>query len=119
MKSDAKAHWLRFGMMLAAVCLAAGAAPAQQAPEAIPEEQRIVVVRVVAESGELLETNPPESPTQPDSPYRSEAVREGLRQIFRTGRYADVRAEATDVPGGVRLDFVVRQNFYIDLVRVV
>lgn len=106
-------------MMLVAVCLAAGAAFAQQTPEATPEDGRIVVVRVVTELGESLETNPPHIPAQPDTPYSSEAVRESLRQLFRTGRYADVRAEATDVPGGVRLDFVVRRNFYIDVVRVV
>ncbi len=119
MKRNAQAHWRRLVMVLAAVCLATGAALAQQAPEALPEEQRIVAVRVVTESGELLETNPPHIPSQPDSLYQSEAVRESLRQLFRTGRYADVRAEATDVPGGVRLDFVVRRNFYIDIVHVV
>src|SRR3990172_4912731 len=119
MKSHAKAHHLQLVLMMAAVCLAAGTVRAQQAPEAVPEEQRIITVRVVTESGELLETNPPDIPARPDSPYQSEAVRESLRQLFRTGRYADVRAEATDVPGGVRLDFVVRRNFYIDLVHVV
>jgi outer membrane protein assembly complex protein YaeT len=106
-------------MMVAAVCLAASATLAQQAPEASSENRRIVVVHVITESGELLETNPPRIPAQPDAPYSSEAIRESLRQLFRSGRYADVRAEATDVPGGVRLDFIVRRNFYIDMVHVV
>ena len=47
-----------------------------------------------------------------------EAESASLRELFRTGRYADVRAELTDVPGGVRLDFVVRQNFYINRVQI-
>src|ERR1700674_1112515 len=42
-----------------------------------------------------------------------------LRELFRSGRFADVRAELTDVPGGVRLDFVVRQNLYINRVQIV
>ena len=47
-----------------------------------------------------------------------EAESASLRELFRTGRYADLRAELTDVPGGVRLDFVVRQNFYINRVQI-
>jgi len=39
---------------------------------------------------------------------------ESLRELFPLGPLCGLAPELTDVPGGVRLDFVVRQNFYIN-----
>jgi len=82
------------------------------------EEQRVAEVRVVSEGGEVLNENPAELAQQAGQNYRSDAVRESLRQLYRSGRYADIRAEASASEGGVRLDFVVRQNAYVNSVRV-
>ncbi|HEV8383644.1 MAG TPA: POTRA domain-containing protein, partial [Candidatus Acidoferrales bacterium] len=82
------------------------------------EEQRVVAVRVVSESGEVIMENPVELAQQAGQSYHSEAVRESLRQLYRSGRYADVRTEAANVTGGVRLDFVVQPNFYVNSVHV-
>lgn len=82
------------------------------------EPPRVVAVRVVAESGAVLEQNPPKLTLQPGQPFSLEAESASLRELFRSGRYADLRAELTDVPGGVRLDFVVRQNLYINRVQI-
>jgi outer membrane protein insertion porin family len=82
------------------------------------EPPRVVAVRVVAESGSVLEQNPPKLTLQPGEPFSMEAESASLRELFRSGRYADLRAELADVPGGVRLDFVVRQNFYINRVQI-
>jgi outer membrane protein insertion porin family len=82
------------------------------------EPPRVVAVRVVAESGAVLEQNPPELTVQPGQLFSMEAESTSLRDLFRSGRYADLRAELADVPGGVRLDFVVRQNFYINRVQI-
>jgi outer membrane protein assembly factor BamA len=82
------------------------------------EPPRVVAVRVVAESGAELEQNPPELTIQPGQPFSMEAESASLRELFRSGRYADLRAELADVPGGVRLDFVVRQNMYINRVQI-
>ena len=78
----------------------------------------VVAVRVVTESGAVLEQNPPKLTIQPGQPFSMEAESASLRELFRSGRYADLRAELADVPGGVRLDFVVRQNFYINRVQI-
>src|SRR5713226_3291490 len=115
----------------AALCLAALGAHAQAPvpsapapPQAGPptpspaEGERVVAIRVVNEAGEVLEENPAKLPLQPGQAFGAEAVRESLRQLYRTGRYADLRAETSPVPGGVRLDFVVRENFFINLVRI-
>src|SRR5713226_434755 len=108
----------------AALCLAALGAHAQApVPSGPPtpspaEGERVVAIRVVNEAGEVLEENPAKLPLQPGQALGAEAVRESLRQLYRTGRYADLRAETSPVPGGVRLDFVVRGNFFVNLVRV-
>ena len=82
------------------------------------EPPRVAAVRVVTESGAVLEENPPKLTLQPGQPFSMEAEGASLRELFRSGRYADLRAELADVPGGVRLDFVVRQNLYINRVQI-
>ncbi|PYU14325.1 MAG: hypothetical protein DMG29_09845, partial [Acidobacteria bacterium] len=58
-----------------------------------PDGQRIVAIRIINETGEVLEENPASLALQPGLPFSSEGVRESLRQLYRTGRYADLRAE--------------------------
>src|ERR1700722_2996451 len=82
------------------------------------EPPHVVAVRVVAESGAELEKNPPKLTLQPGQTFSLETESTSLRELFRSGRYADLRAELADVPGGVRLDFVVRQNYYINRVQI-
>jgi outer membrane protein insertion porin family len=83
------------------------------------EPVRVVAVRVVTESGTVLEQDPPELTIQHGQPFSIDDESASLRELFRTGRFADLRAELTDVAGGVRLDFVVRQNLYINRVQIV
>jgi len=83
------------------------------------EPPRVVAVRVVTESGSVLEQDPPQLTAQRGQPFSMASESESLRELFRSGRFADLRAELTDVPGGVRLDFVVRQNLYINRVQIV
>ncbi|HLJ24138.1 MAG TPA: POTRA domain-containing protein [Candidatus Acidoferrales bacterium] len=105
------AAWLPAFWMLCAASLAAQSAPSSATP-------RVVEVRVVTESGGVLEQNPAKLTAQPGQLFSVDAESSSLRQLFRSGLYADVRAELTDVYGGVRLDFVVRQNFYINRVQI-
>ncbi len=100
---------------------ALGAEPARAQSSASPgrwEGQRVVAIRVVDQSGAALETNPTGLPLQPGQPFSAEAERESLRQLFRTGRYADLVAELTPVEGGVRLDFAVAPAYYVNKVVI-
>ena len=109
--------FVRFAAWLPAFwLLCAGALAAQSGFPGEPPH--VVAVRVVAESGAVLEQDPPKLTLQPGEPFSMEAESASLRELFRSGRYADLRAELADVPGGVRLDFVVRQNFYINRVQI-
>jgi outer membrane protein insertion porin family len=82
------------------------------------EPPRVVEVRVVTDSGTTLQENPPKLTIQPGQPYSMDAESASLRELYRSGLYADLRAELSDVPEGVRVDFVVRQNFYINRVQI-
>src|SRR3984957_1895344 len=109
--------FVRFAGWLSAFWLfCAGALAAQSGFPGEPPH--VVAVRVVAQSGAVLEENPPKLTLQPGQTFSMDAESASLRELFRTGRYADLRAELADVPGGVRLDFVVRQNFYINRVQI-
>ena len=98
-----------------------GAAPARPQSPALPQQwegQRLVAIRVLDGSGAVLESNPAGLALQPGAAFSSEAGRESFRQLFRTGRYADLTAELAPVEGGVRLDFVVQPNYYVNKVLV-
>src|SRR2546422_5671496 len=104
------------------VCLLAAPARAQQIPgpqtPAPLNAQRITAVRVVSEEGAVLEENPADLAGLMDQPPDPQIIRATLRALYRTGRYADLRAETSPAAGGVRLGFVVRENFFINLVRL-
>src|SRR6195256_1610869 len=117
MQSDQR-PLIQIAIWLSAICFScAGFGSAQNGPSGEPP--RVVAVRVVTESGSVLEEDPPQIPLQHGQPLSIDAESASLRELFRSGRFADLRAELTDVPGGVRLDFVVRQNFYINRVQIV
>jgi outer membrane protein insertion porin family len=110
--------FVRFAIWLPAFCWFCTGAAASAQSASPGEPPRVVSVRVVTETGSVLEENPPRLTLQPGQPFSIEAESASLRELYRSGRYADLRAELADVPGGVRLDFVVRQNFYINRVQI-
>ncbi|MGB6547146.1 MAG: POTRA domain-containing protein [Candidatus Acidiferrales bacterium] len=107
----------RLAVFFAVLCMGLpGRTAAQTAPPAAP--QRVVAVRIVGETGAVLEENPSRLTLQPGQPFSLDAERQTLRELFRSGRYADLRAVLTPVAGGVRIDYVVRANLFINQVLV-
>jgi len=108
---------IQIAIWLSAICFScAGFVSAQDGPSGEPP--RVVAVRVVTESSRVLEEDPPELTIQRGQPFSVDADSASLRALYRTGLYADLRAELSDVVGGVRLDFVVVQNLYINRVQI-
>ncbi|PYU21937.1 MAG: hypothetical protein DMG30_16300 [Acidobacteria bacterium] len=101
-------------------CLAGAVAQAQTTPAlaAQLEGRQVTAIRIVDQSGEGLDENVSDLPLRSNQPFTLEAERESLRQLYRTGRYADIQAQASDLPEGLRVDFVVRRNFFINAVKV-
>ena len=83
------------------------------------EWQNVVEVRVISDSGEVMTKDIPELPVAGGHPYDSDAVRRALRKLYATGDFADLRAEVTNVAGGLRVDFVAQRNYFVGVVRVV
>ena len=117
---------LTFRIVRTFVCLALSigpfaAGPARAQSTSASEDsvlgRNLVLVRVVEPPDHLLEENPSGLALQPGIPLGRDALRSSLRTLYATGRYADITAEAFSVPGGVRLDFLVRRNFFIGDVR--
>lgn len=101
---------------MAALALGASLAAAGQQPAI--EGKTVTAVRVVSTRGQVIETNPANLRLVAGKPYSTDSERAALKQLFATGLYADIQTEATPEPGGVRIDFVVKQNDFIGVVRV-
>jgi len=76
----------------------------------------VVAVRIVAEDGRVLSDAPNGLAIAIGKPLDREQVAEGIRALYRTGNYADLRATATTVDGGLRVDFVVREQLFFNQV---
>src|ERR1700742_3454139 len=74
-------------------------------PKAAPSQANVVAVRVVTEDGRVLSDCPRGVPVEIGKPLQRSDVAAGLRALYRTGDYSDLRAVTTPVVGGIRLDF--------------
>lgn len=96
------------------ICAQTGAQEkAATLPAAVVKE-----IRVVEAKGKVLATNPPGIAVKIGSPLGREEVAASIRSLYQTGDYADLKAVATTEEGGVRLDFVVRENLFINQVVI-
>ncbi|MBZ5693903.1 MAG: BamA/TamA family outer membrane protein [Acidobacteriia bacterium] len=75
-------------------------------------------VRVVDESRKPVGEKIPSLPLEVGKPFDFPAERDSLRLLYRMGDYSDIRAEAASGANGLRVDFVVRRNFYNNVIRV-
>ena len=89
-----------------------------QAQEAQFEGQPVVEVRVVDESGRNVPESTPPLPLQAGKLFDFASERESLRKLYFTGDYADIRVTASPIAGGLRVDFVVRRNYFNNIVRI-
>jgi outer membrane protein assembly factor BamA len=80
--------------------------------------ETVVAVRIVTEDGRVLSETPAGLPVSIGKPLDRDQVAESIRALYRTGDYADVRAVSTPVEGGVRVDFVVREQLYFNQVVI-
>ena len=91
---------------------------AARGQEAQWDGKLVTGVRVVEESGQPAPEKTPPLPLKSGSPFYFETERESLRILYRTGDYSDIRVEAIAEDGGVRVNFVVRRNYYNNVVRI-
>jgi outer membrane protein insertion porin family len=120
MKSS-RANGLR-GFLALALLSGAATARAQNPPGGpaveAPERPVVVAARIVAEDGHVLAESVPNVKVEIGQPLDPAKVAQSLRLLYRTGNYADLRAATVAVPGGVRLDFIARENLYFNEVLI-
>jgi outer membrane protein insertion porin family len=99
-------------------CAAQEESAAPKAPEASNQAGTPVVVsvRIVREDGSVLKDAPAGLTIETGKPLGREQVATSLRALYKTGDYSDLRAVTTPVEGGLRLDFVVKENVYFNQV---
>jgi outer membrane protein insertion porin family len=95
---------------------AASATPSQ-APSA-SSQLPVVAIRIVTEDGKVLSEEPSGLPIQTGKPLDVKQLADSIRKLYRTGTYGDLRATVTPVEGGVRLDFVVREQLFFNRVVI-
>jgi outer membrane protein insertion porin family len=119
-----KLSWANGMRGIAALALLMGAAPTRaQLPQDRPttnaaEQPVVVAVRVVTEDGQVLSEAPAGITVEPGKPLDRGRVAESLRALYRTGTYSDLRALVVPAAGGVRLDFVARENLFFNQIRI-
>jgi len=82
------------------------------------EGARVAQIRVVDETGTAVTAKIPALALVTGKPFDFAAERESLRQLYGTGDYSDIRVTAAPEAEGVRVDFVVRRNFYVNVIRI-
>ena len=75
-------------------------------------------IRVVREDGKVLTANLRGLTVKVGEPLNLDEVAASIRTLYQTGDYADIRAVEIKQGDGVRLDFVVRENLFINRVVI-
>jgi outer membrane protein insertion porin family len=78
----------------------------------------VVATRIVAQDGRVLKDTVKGINVETGKPLDRPKVAESLRLLYRTGDYSDLQVTTTPVPGGVRLDFVVRESLFFNQVLI-
>ena len=104
--------------LAAMVCLGAAVCARGQAGEAAVEGKSVAEIRIVDATGYALSDKLPAMPLEVGKPFEMEVERNSLKLLYATGRYAQIRTDATPVADGLRIDFVVEKNLYNNVLRI-
>ncbi|MGH9756488.1 MAG: POTRA domain-containing protein, partial [Candidatus Acidiferrales bacterium] len=82
------------------------------------EGRRVAEIRVVDASGQAVPGKEPELPLQINQPFDFTSERESLRILYRTGNFSDIRVAVAPEGDALRVDFIVKRNYYNNVVRI-
>jgi outer membrane protein assembly complex protein YaeT len=88
------------------------------AQESLYEGRPVAVIHVVDDSGKSVTTPLPALPLESGKPFDYAVERESLRKLYATGDYSDIRVTATPEAEGLHVNFIVRRNYYNNVVRI-
>src|SRR5882762_24055 len=113
-----KLGWANGLRGIAALALLTGAATMRGQTPPNATEPIVVAVRIVKEDGTVLSEAPAGRTVEAGKALDREKVAESMQSLYRTGSFSDLRAVAAPVEGGVRVDFVARENLFFNQVRI-
>lgn len=93
-------------------------------PQAASQEQTVAAapvireIRVVKDGDGVLTSTLPEIAAKVGAPLDRDEVASSIRTLYQTGDFADIRAVTVNAADGIRLDFVVRENLFINQVII-
>ena len=116
-------HWPRCARLAAvgasgALVCGVFACPPARAQDATIEHQHVAEVRIVDESGKPGGDYKSALPLQAGKPFDFAEERATVRELYRSGDYADVRVTAEPSAQGLRVNFIVRRNYFNNVIRV-
>lgn len=111
----ARPGWARIAAALTAFLLLSGLTRAQN-PSL--EGQPVAEINVMDETGRAVPEKIPALALKPGDPFSFVAERESLRQLYAMGDFSDIRVTAMRLPAGLRIDFAVQRNFYVNVIRI-
>jgi outer membrane protein insertion porin family len=82
------------------------------------ESRRVEEIRVIDETGKSVPGKLPALSLEPGKSFDFGAERASLRELYRTGDYSDIRVTAEPERDGLRVEFIVRRNYFNNVVRV-
>lgn len=106
----------RWAVVAITLCFALAGSSRAQEPSI--EGRPVAEIHIVDESGKNIEGNLPAFPLQPGKPFEFAEERASLRALYQRGDYSDIRVTAEPTAGGLAVKFIVRRNYYNNVVRV-
>ncbi|HKW87717.1 MAG TPA: POTRA domain-containing protein [Candidatus Acidoferrales bacterium] len=82
------------------------------------EGKIVAAVRVADEAGREIPERLGPLALKAGEAFHIDAERESLRQLNQTGLFSDIRAEAASTAAGLEVSFIVKRNYYNNVVRV-
>src|SRR5580700_5876633 len=107
------AAWVAGGLAYALLV-----SPSVRARENSIEGRRVAEIHIVDEAGKPISGKLPALPLEPGKPFDFAAERASLRALYFTGDYSDIRVTEEPEADGLRVDFIVRRNYYNNVVRI-
>ena len=92
--------------------------PIRTERQAAEKPPTVKAIRIVTADGQVLREPAAGIPLETGKVLDRDTVAASIRTLFQTGDYADIRAVEEPFDGGVRIDFVVRENLYFSQVTV-
>jgi outer membrane protein insertion porin family len=106
--------WVSAGLLVGSLL----ACVSVRAQEAAFEGQRVAEVRIVDEAGNAVSEKTPALALEAGKAFDFAAERDSVRALYRMGDYSDIRVTAAPVADGLHVNFIVRRNYYNNVIRV-